>query len=778
MAFYDLRPYQLLGIDRIHRDKRTILADDMGMGKTAEAIAAKHLIEGDIGEHPTLVVAPSAVAPHWAREMKKWYYKGTATKVAPLRVTTFREDMKNIQRERKDFIIAPYSLLSRLATDPESIESVNRLGIGYAILDEGHSARNPDSLRATAAREMLHRVPFLTIATGTPIPNTLIDIYSLLNLLDRETFPLNTTDSGAVLHNFYEMIKKTPHLVRDILHNRMIRRTAEQYLEKKMPVLEQRVEEVQLNGDHEDIYLAVYENEDIPAALKLQELVKISLDPNLANPQYLPESLRNKLGRIPSSTYSRLDQIAAEVAQQGGKIAAFSDLKRGVIDTLMNRFSAYNPLAITGDVSAEERENGSSDRENIRRLFQFQPQHKMLFATNVMDEGVDLTGATHLLHLTVPYMPSTLSQRNRRSQRVSAEVEKDRVCSIILKPVLSNGAPTVNEGVMQLLDDKARIIKYIIETPEKLTMDDLELIKNGHPEESPALVGFLSEKRYVDWHLGSLKGMGGAKIKEGYEEKPYIAQNMAKAYAKHWEGYYGGNAATLSARIINELLKGTNNPRVVDIACGPYSLSRRMGITMHGLDVNPYMLEAGKILEEEGLVPKGNVGHVGLANELPFSDESFDLANCSLALHMSTLKLTDRVMPEREEIFREANRILPLGGKYVFTLPHSVIHKSNIPVFAEGLSYLGFRMLPQTGFYRGSEDNSNFRVFLGAAEKYSEPGKEPVSAGFIRWKMDDKLEKKRVGRTLSPRKNPLGKKKKEAFELVTGFVRENDGGRI
>ena len=131
--FYDLRPYQLLGVNRIFNEQRTILADDMGMGKSAEAIAAKHLIDEKIGENSTLVVCPGAVGPHWHRQIQQWFYKGSEAKIAQLRVPHFTKDLA--RAPGADFVITSYSLLSHLGADQHRLQAMQALGFGYAILD-------------------------------------------------------------------------------------------------------------------------------------------------------------------------------------------------------------------------------------------------------------------------------------------------------------------------------------------------------------------------------------------------------------------------------------------------------------------------------------------------------------------------------------------------------------------------------------------------------------------------------------------------------------------
>ncbi len=770
---YELRPYQLQAVYKQLTDKRIILADDMSMGKCLETIAAKPLIDEEIGYRPSLIVSPLAVIPHWNEEIQKWHYKGAKTSIVHISIRDMVEDIK--RAEGAEFVLTSYPFLSEVGKRPEALDALLRLNFGQGVLDEGHLTSNPESLRTQSARALFHRIPFLTILTGTPIPNTLIDIYSQLNLIDREAFPIEEGNENTMVESFYEIIRTKPHLVRDILHSRMLRRTAEEYLGKKMPLLIQETLEIQLTGEHENVYESIYENDDILVSSKLDELRKVSIEPNLANPRFLPESLQHRLGKMSSCTLTKMkERVHNIITKDKGKVLCFSDLREGVFPVVQKLFQEYGVVAVNKDVSPHAAPGKTAPREDARKKFQFNSCYNFMISTNVMDVGVDLTGATHEIHLTLPFMPSSLDQRISRMVRVTAEIEKNEATSIILNPVMSNGAPTITEGVMQLLDDKRRIIRYILESPEKLTREDLEAIKNGHPEKSSRLAGFLSKKSRMDIHLGTLRGMGGARILSDYEEDPSTAQNLASTYVKYWEGYYGGNTATLTQTVIHQLLgKDLRDRSFVDICSGPFSLSRRLQVPVTNLDLNHYMLEAGKALEQQGIVPEGNIVHQGLANNLPFTDNKFELANCSLALHMSTLAdVVGNGRSEREEIFREAHRVSK--EFYVFTMPPSVIRRSDLPTFKLGLEHMGWDILPQTGYYRGTGD-SKFKVFLCALQKRDSGNAEPVPEELLHWTLDDKIRNTRKGRTSSPRKGGIPRKKKDKFELVSGFVQEDSG---
>ena len=77
-----LFPHQRAGVEFLATAKRALLADEPGLGKTAQAIRALKLLH-DKGEDvfPILIVCPNTLKKNWAREFNKWWPEGVITQV-------------------------------------------------------------------------------------------------------------------------------------------------------------------------------------------------------------------------------------------------------------------------------------------------------------------------------------------------------------------------------------------------------------------------------------------------------------------------------------------------------------------------------------------------------------------------------------------------------------------------------------------------------------------------------------------------------------------------
>lgn len=770
-----LHMYQLEAIKDILDKERVIIADDMGLGKTAEAIAAKTVMERRLGYRvPTLICCPEGVIDHWQNEARKWYHKGFQTKFALVNADNYERGMRNASEA--DFVITTHSTLSHLGQ--QRTNQLLGLNFLYGIIDEAHNAKNPSSIRSRATRELFGPTKYLSILTGTPMPNGVIDLYVLLNLIDSKAFPIHSENPNSILGEFYRIFTKDPNFVRSILHDepngRMIRRTVESLgLGATFPELREDVKRIQLTGEHREAYTALYENDSTKALPKIWQLIRGSIDPNLINPAYLPPHLARRVGEMKSDVYESLDNLVEKSMDERGKVLIFTDVKDGVTANLAKRYSKYGAIIIQGSGTNYKR------KEEKRRLFQRDPNVRVLITTTVMNEGVDLTAATDAVDLTLPYTPKDFDQRIRRTQRINAEIQKASVNRHIMFPYIDEFTPVITEGIMKMINDKRMIIEYILQARTDLTVDDFREAANGKKglAKSRNLVAFTrAPSRMIARHFGSLRGKGHNVISKRFQTHKAEAEYLAKLYASHWEGFYGGNVANLYGEAIKLLDERENLDRKVDIASGPFSLSRKIGMPVTNLDLNKFMLEAGRNLEKRGVIASGNVAVEGSFHDLPFEKSSFDLANLSLALHYSRLNRNPESseVSERELVLREMNRVLRKGGYGVITLPYSVISTPNVPVFNEGLQKLGFEVLPFSGFYRSPQQHS-FRVHLTGLRKVTEAPEDSVGQKYFEWKMDAKKKVKKGPPKDDPKKKaPLPQTEKDPIHL-NNFVHSESG---
>ncbi|XP_006419866.2 LOW QUALITY PROTEIN: probable ATP-dependent DNA helicase CHR12 [Citrus clementina] len=243
----ELRAYQLEGLQWMlslfNNNLNGILADEMGLGKTIQTIALiAYLLENKGVTGPHVIVAPKAVLPNWINEFSTWapsiaavVYDGRPDERKAMREEFFSE------RGRFNVLITHYDLIMR---DRQYLKKVQWI---YMIVDEGHRLKNHEcALAKTISGYQIQRRLLLT---GTPIQNSLQELWSLLNFLlptifnsvenFEEWFNAPFKDRGQVALTDEEqllIIRRLHHVIRPFILRRK-KDEVEKYLPGKSQVI-------------------------------------------------------------------------------------------------------------------------------------------------------------------------------------------------------------------------------------------------------------------------------------------------------------------------------------------------------------------------------------------------------------------------------------------------------------------------------------------------------------------------------------------------------------
>ncbi|KAL3505887.1 hypothetical protein ACH5RR_031269 [Cinchona calisaya] len=177
----ELRSYQLEGLQWMlslfNNNLNGILADEMGLGKTIQTISLiAYLMENKGVTGPHLIVAPKAVLPNWIHEFATWaprvvavVYDGRIDERKAIKDEYFRDGKFQVLITHYDLIIRDKKYLSKIHWH-------------YLIVDEGHRLKNHECVLAQTIVTG-YRIRRRLLLTGTPIQNSLQELWSLLNFL-------------------------------------------------------------------------------------------------------------------------------------------------------------------------------------------------------------------------------------------------------------------------------------------------------------------------------------------------------------------------------------------------------------------------------------------------------------------------------------------------------------------------------------------------------------------------------------------------------------------
>jgi SWI/SNF-related matrix-associated actin-dependent regulator of chromatin subfamily A-like protein 1 len=167
-----LYPFQRIGVQYAEKVGNVLIADQMGLGKTVQALMTLNVSQS----FPAVVVCPASLKQNWRRESKKWLPE---KKVAILNGTK-SASLRNARGESLfDVIIVNYDVLGGWK------EELIALSPFAVIADECHEVKSPKAQRTKNLHEILEGCPKARriFLSGTPVVNRPMEFWTLIRLL-------------------------------------------------------------------------------------------------------------------------------------------------------------------------------------------------------------------------------------------------------------------------------------------------------------------------------------------------------------------------------------------------------------------------------------------------------------------------------------------------------------------------------------------------------------------------------------------------------------------
>jgi HJR/Mrr/RecB family endonuclease len=171
-----------------------LLADDMGLGKTLQLLTVlAWYYERNPNAAPSMIIAPKTLLENWANEARK-FFNDSFPEVLVLYGDALRQrkqpaDLIDLRLREKGIvellkpgwagtskvIITSYDVLVSYEF------SLAKQPLAFAICDEAQRIKTPGTLVTKAAKEL--KPDFRVICTGTPVENSLVDLWCLFDLV-------------------------------------------------------------------------------------------------------------------------------------------------------------------------------------------------------------------------------------------------------------------------------------------------------------------------------------------------------------------------------------------------------------------------------------------------------------------------------------------------------------------------------------------------------------------------------------------------------------------
>mgnify|MGYP001736628146 CR=1 FL=1 len=509
-----LRPYQLEGyrwLDFLRvAGLGGILADDMGLGKTVQVLAAvQRLIEqreeaegqvtadvdpGDPeGTGPVLVIAPTSVVGSWVEQAER-FCPGLRVQ-AVRRTAAKREESLERIAEDSDVVVTSYTIV-RLCEEEFIAQDW-----AWVVCDEAQFVKNHASATYKAVRRL--RAPSTIAITGTPLENSLMDLWALMSIAapgllpDPERFgqvyrkPIDRGDTEALGR------------LRRRMRPFLLRRTKEQ-VAADLPAKTEQVLAVELGAKHRKAYdqrlarerqriLGLLEEDTAQSrfiALKaLTTLRQMALDPELVDggdgtePEDVEgaedaneEASGGKGGSGKKSTRGKGMKGKAAAASVKGqrkpsrgpspsaKVEALLEHLRPILSEghralVFSQFTRYlsgvrEHLEATG-VRTAYMDGSTPNRHDVIDAFRAGEADVFLISLKAGGFGLTLTEADYVFLLDPWWNPQAEEQAVDRTHRIGQD-----------KPVMVYrlvSADTIEEKVMALKEKKAELFARVVE---------------------------------------------------------------------------------------------------------------------------------------------------------------------------------------------------------------------------------------------------------------------------------------------------------------------------
>ena len=502
----DLFPHQRAGVAFLSTARRALLADEPGLGKTAQAIRGLKQIH-DSGEDvfPALVVCPNTLKKNWAREFSKWW---PGVNVQVIKGTAAQRKKQFANEDAQVFCINWESLRShsRLANyggvglkrcrdcggEDESItltrcevhpRELNAIDFKSVIADEIHRSKDPKSKQSRALKAASGDAEIRFALTGTPIANNVVDMWSILHWVSEENWPTKTkwidrfVDTMMNAFGGLVVLGVKPHMQEEFYAtiNPHMRRMLKARVLPFLPEIMTERRDIEMSAKQKKAYDQM--RDTMIAELEGDSSSDVVVAPSVLTQTTRLVQLANSYAEMHVDTDT--GEMTVRLAEPSCKVdSLMDDIKNGdfgedsvavcavsrqlieLLSAAMTKASIPHGL-ITGAQDEDERQQAIDD-------FQSGKTKWILFTAQAGGVGVTLTAARRLVMLQRPWSLVDYKQALDRVHRIGSEIHD----SIVIMDYVTEG--TIEERVIQALDSKADNFDEVVRDRAKL----LDLLKD------------------------------------------------------------------------------------------------------------------------------------------------------------------------------------------------------------------------------------------------------------------------------------------------------------
>lgn len=440
--------HQVEGIRWGARHKNFLLADDMGTGKSLQALTT-FVVDVKRGWATTLlVVCPVSLKGNWQEEIKKFT-------TIPSTILEGSQFNRTIQITKFAGQSGPRILIANYEQIASELDILNALAFDCVIFDEAHTIKGWKTKRTQACLGLYgHRKLLLT---GTPMLNGIPELWPILHIIDPKQFP----DYHQFVNRYCAFgghkgktitgVKNEPELI-EKLHKVMLRRMKSEVLD--LPEVNDVIRKVDLYDEQRELYDSVADDFVLPDPITGEDT---EIDNALTRFLRLKQICGNTLPFNGQDISAKMDAVLvddAELIYQGEKLVVFTQF-RDILDVYVERLRTLFPdvpvFELTGDVP-------HNDRIPLTHRWAGVTGASVLVSMlQVGGVGLNLTASRNVSFIDELFVPGLNQQAIDRCHRIGADLTQP----VTVRRYQCRN--TIEQRIQEILRGKSRLITGIVE---------------------------------------------------------------------------------------------------------------------------------------------------------------------------------------------------------------------------------------------------------------------------------------------------------------------------
>jgi SNF2 family DNA or RNA helicase len=492
----DLFPHQRAGVQFLKTARRALLADEPGLGKTAQAIRALKAIQ-DSGEEvfPILIVCPNTLKKNWAREFARWW-PGVKTQVIKGTSTQRKKQFEsgadiyiiNWESLRSHSRLSGYGSIALVHCKPcgglnEAVtetrcevhpRELNNIDFKAVVADEIHRSKDPKSKQSRALWSATGNAQIRFALTGTPIANNVVDLWSILHWLSPQDWPSKTKWIDRMIDIMLNafggmMVIGVKPMMQDEFYksvNPVMRRMLKKVVLPHLPPIVNERRDIEMSPKQKKAYeqmrdtmIAELESGDALTAPSILTQTTRLLQFASSYADMTVDETTGEIKTVLTEPSCKVDSLMDDISNGdfGDDSVAVCAVSRQLIEILsaaMTKAKIPHGL-ITGAQTEDERQKAVDDFQEGRIKW-------ILFTAQAGGVGITLTTARRLVMLQRPWSLVDHKQALDRVHRIGSEIHD----SILIMDYVTEG--TIEERVLQVLETKSDNFEQIVRDKDQL----------------------------------------------------------------------------------------------------------------------------------------------------------------------------------------------------------------------------------------------------------------------------------------------------------------------